>query len=277
MASPRKSRLKPSTDKPLKRTPVLSAREAARQRIQERRLSKESRNITEVEPIIPMPPKTPAAMESIFSPQSEVFSSERPTGNDTPPPQEVPGRGSRRARSAVNYAEPSLISKMRRPTKELVDAVGKDGRPLHGAIIKRIDKPTSQWKPAYSANVAESTTRDEPPSPLKNKASSITKEVEVEESSVKEPVPKPRRRSQAVRFQPSDEEVRKAEMAIFDFTDSSPSETSISKKATKTSGSRRHSTVGSTAGGVVKEKADLKRHTASQTGAGAGRRRSMMV
>jgi hypothetical protein len=30
----------------------------------------------------------------------------------------------------VSYAEPSLISKMRRPTKDLCDAVGKDGRPL---------------------------------------------------------------------------------------------------------------------------------------------------
>ena len=38
------------------------------------------------------------------------------------------GRTARRARAPVNYAEPNLISKMRRPTKELVDAVVPDGR-----------------------------------------------------------------------------------------------------------------------------------------------------
>ena len=47
---------------------------------------------------------------------------------DTPPPEDFAGRGSRRPRGNVSYAEPNLRDKMRRPTKELADAVGTDGR-----------------------------------------------------------------------------------------------------------------------------------------------------
>ncbi|KAF2161556.1 hypothetical protein M409DRAFT_27954 [Zasmidium cellare ATCC 36951] len=75
-------------------------------------------------------PYTPALADDIFSPTSE-----EPLGGgacDTPPPGDLSSlsnttesgqRPSRRARSAVNYAEPSLIAKMRRPGKQMVDAV----------------------------------------------------------------------------------------------------------------------------------------------------------
>ena len=39
------------------------------------------------------------------------------------------GRASRRPRGSVSYAEPNLRDKMRRPTKDFVDAVGADDRP----------------------------------------------------------------------------------------------------------------------------------------------------
>lgn len=76
-------------------------------------------------------PATPAALD-LFSPTTSEPSA-RPEGGreGTPPPSDLSslsvttdaGRQSRRARSAVNYAEPSLIAKMRRPDKKMVDAV----------------------------------------------------------------------------------------------------------------------------------------------------------
>ena len=78
--------------------------------------------------------------DNLLSQPSEESSSRRKF-QDTPPPpdlhadatttvanSEVLGRGTRRPRSSVSYAEPNLRDKMRRPTKELVDAVGAEDR-----------------------------------------------------------------------------------------------------------------------------------------------------
>lgn len=84
-------------------------------------------------------PKTPAP-PSLFSParfepSARLASDTRP---GTPPPTDLStlstttttsddntaGRPSRRARSAVNYAEPSLVAKMRRPGRQMADAIG---------------------------------------------------------------------------------------------------------------------------------------------------------
>ncbi|KAF2872479.1 hypothetical protein BDV95DRAFT_519257 [Massariosphaeria phaeospora] len=77
-----------------------------------------------------LPPKTPA-VEDVFSPPSTEPSTARPESKDTPPPGDlnssdqigIGGRPSRRVRGQVSYKEPSLNTKMRRPGKELVDAV----------------------------------------------------------------------------------------------------------------------------------------------------------
>jgi hypothetical protein len=77
-----------------------------------------------------LPPKTPA-VEDIFSPPSTEPSTARPESKDTPPPGHLTssdqtglaGRPSRRARPQISYKEPALNVKMRRPGKELVDAV----------------------------------------------------------------------------------------------------------------------------------------------------------
>lgn len=79
-------------------------------------------------------PRTPAPLD-LFSPTPSAPST-RPDDRrgDTPPPSDLSSlsiattdggdaRPSRRARAAVNYAEPSLISKMRRPDKKMVDAI----------------------------------------------------------------------------------------------------------------------------------------------------------
>jgi hypothetical protein len=67
-------------------------------------------------------PNTPERAESV----------ERGT-HDTPPPGDISSNGeatrpSRRARAAISYAEPNLRDKMRRPTKELFDAVAGEGK-----------------------------------------------------------------------------------------------------------------------------------------------------
>ncbi|KAF2840833.1 hypothetical protein M501DRAFT_1030049 [Patellaria atrata CBS 101060] len=100
---------------------------------------KEVLETVEIEPdTAALPPKTPAGLD-LFSPTiSTEPSVARQESKDTPPPPDISsmtaaeaiqnGRAGRRARASVNYAEPNLISKMRRPTKDLVDAVQRDVR-----------------------------------------------------------------------------------------------------------------------------------------------------
>lgn len=76
-------------------------------------------------------PETPAALD-VFSPFTSEPSAQQLGARDTPPPSDLSSisntteggqRPSRRARSAVNYAEPSLVAKMRRPDKKMADAI----------------------------------------------------------------------------------------------------------------------------------------------------------
>jgi hypothetical protein len=98
---------------------------------------------TSVEPIksveLQPEPETPAAPD-IFSPSSSQPSTVRESRDTPPPPDLGPGtegqRPSRRARPAVSYAEPSLRDKMRRPTKDLIDAVSKDEKAHRGSGVK---------------------------------------------------------------------------------------------------------------------------------------------
>jgi hypothetical protein len=127
-------------------------------------------------------PETPAAPD-IFSPSSSQPSTARAESRDTPPPPDLglgadAQRPSRRARGAVSYAEPNLRDKMRRPTKDLVDAVTKDQKAQRGSIVKlEEDAPSAMmtikaeseadddWKrmPAASSATVEN-------SPLSSKA-----------------------------------------------------------------------------------------------------------
>ncbi|KAL9124111.1 MAG: hypothetical protein Q9217_006526 [Psora testacea] len=75
----------------------------------------------------------PSGLDPFFSTVSDP-PQPRPQMHDTPPPGDLGqdtgaesfGRVSRRPRGSVSYAEPNLRAKMRRPTKELVDAVGAE-------------------------------------------------------------------------------------------------------------------------------------------------------
>ncbi|MCJ1475329.1 hypothetical protein MMC13_003991 [Lambiella insularis] len=93
------------------------------------------------------PPATPIYPDpGIFSPLSSQPSTSRPESRDTPPPTDIHstesststaiGRSTRRPRGTVSYAEPNLRDKMRRPGKELVDAVGADERAQRAASVQ---------------------------------------------------------------------------------------------------------------------------------------------
>ncbi|KAL8645366.1 MAG: hypothetical protein Q9210_006740 [Variospora velana] len=87
------------------------------------------------------PPETSAPVPlDTCSPDDCEPPTARPESRDTPPPVDLDpemantnafgslGRASRRQKGSVSYAEPNLRDKMRRPTKELVDAVGAEER-----------------------------------------------------------------------------------------------------------------------------------------------------
>jgi hypothetical protein len=143
-----------------------------------------------------LPPKTPAALgQDVFSPIST-----EPSIRSTYQTKEAAilnsvedvlngsiGRGSRRARAAVSYAEPSLRDKMRRPGKELVgaveglngtrdstshsrstslDRVKSDGEKENGVPVK-LESCTAEngtWK-----KLPDTGKKEDPTSPLKDK------------------------------------------------------------------------------------------------------------
>jgi Shugoshin C terminus len=134
-------------------------------------------------------PVTPAPIDDdVFSPSSRP-STARAESRDTPPPGDLASsdanaaaRPSRRQRSAVSYAEPSLRDKMRRPGKEMVDAVTgarrgsvsipelhKEGRPSIGS-----EPSSSKLEEEAKGELPRRLKTKEPTSPLTAKFSSTT-------------------------------------------------------------------------------------------------------
>jgi hypothetical protein len=113
----------------------------------------------------PPPPEVVHLLESATALPSAAPSSPTPTTpdrsapkdmlHDTPPPADISSTGetirpSRRARPAISYAEPNLRDKMRRPSKQLFDAVTGEGKFAHRASSHKSDDlpsgPTSSSK-----------------------------------------------------------------------------------------------------------------------------------
>ncbi|KAL9611419.1 MAG: hypothetical protein Q9167_003925 [Letrouitia subvulpina] len=92
--------------------------------------------------------ETPRARSPEVSPVALGLTAPPNQSRDTPPPTELSqqsadtnasgsmGRASRRQRGAISYTEPNLRDKMRRPTKDLVDAVGTEERQQHISNVK---------------------------------------------------------------------------------------------------------------------------------------------
>ncbi|PGH17016.1 hypothetical protein AJ79_01400 [Helicocarpus griseus UAMH5409] len=82
----------------------------------------------QVEEIREIPEKNTAELDTAAFLSTEPPESCQETRDAPPPSSSGTSRPSRRSRGSVSYAEPNLRDKMRRPTKELVDAVTGEAR-----------------------------------------------------------------------------------------------------------------------------------------------------
>ncbi|TEA16031.1 Shugoshin [Colletotrichum sidae] len=144
----------------LEKSKPRTARERVAQKVKEAEVEEDIQTAP-VEVPIPSPSPPPSAVDVI--PSTETVSVEaallspaspEPTSRmslpgvrDTPPPADISSQGetsrpSRRARAAVSYAEPNLRDKMRRPTKELFDAVSGQTRYLQRSGSAKSDSGT---------------------------------------------------------------------------------------------------------------------------------------
>ncbi|CAK7274097.1 hypothetical protein SEPCBS57363_005985 [Sporothrix epigloea] len=107
-------------------TPPLKNQEQSTQTVISNELSTCAGSLESLCPQTPPPPT-----ESLLTTQRLV--PVESGGRDTPPPADTflqgeTSRPNRRSRASVSYAEPNLRDKMRRPTKELFDAVAGEGK-----------------------------------------------------------------------------------------------------------------------------------------------------
>lgn len=135
LLSPKKATKAAVTGDPKK---TMAGSEPANAPIKKKRVVPITLDIPNLEPPIvlkpPQEPETPSADPGhVFPDTPETKSVKDPSARDTPPPADISVHGetsrpSRRARAAISYAEPNLRDKMRRPTKELYDAVTGEGK-----------------------------------------------------------------------------------------------------------------------------------------------------
>ncbi|KAM0511095.1 hypothetical protein ACHAPE_010243 [Trichoderma viride] len=118
----------------------------------------------------------PIRESSLFSPSSPAIATLLDgSRGDTPPPNDISSSGetsrpSRRNRMTFSYAEPNLRVKMRRPTKELFDAVAGEGK--YARRISNYDPAVSESaKTQRQIEVTDAATEsgNAPASPLATK------------------------------------------------------------------------------------------------------------
>jgi len=218
-----------------------------------------------------MPPQTPAALDDVLSPLStepSITAEQRPKEAAMLNSVEDVlsgsiGRGSRRARAAISYAEPNLRDKLRRPGKEFVGAVEgiERARMVHADRDREREKSTEangvrlvkikqekgtrgevKWKELPMANV--DSKQEELTSPLRDKEVRSTTEVALH---------RPKTAAERVGENEDANELDKAveRLSIFDPPVSSPVEpegkhnmdttTTAAAKRKATAATRRHS------------------------------------
>ncbi|KAI1497388.1 hypothetical protein F5X99DRAFT_23955 [Biscogniauxia marginata] len=157
--------------KPPVQDEVSKAKADLRRDEQSKERTRSKKEAIQVEiPALPPPPAPVASIEveqDNLSPEPHLTVPDSPEPlapkeeiRDTPPPSDISyrgetSRGSRRARTAVSYAEPNLRDKMRRPTKQLFDAVSGEGKHMRRTSQSKKDEPQSG-----PSSVAKSEGRD---------------------------------------------------------------------------------------------------------------------
>lgn len=219
----------------------------------------------------------PLAEPELLSPNSpeHIPPVEAPRG-DTPPPADIScmgetSRPSRRNRTSVSYAEPNLRDKMRRPTKDLVNAV-VDRRSSQLELIGRESFNMKQQDSDMSMAAKETESSSIPASPLANKG------VAAEERPIYKTTKSSKRSSTATKAVETTEEVpasqesldtiSSTDVDVYEVIDSSPQPEVPAegrRKTTKGRSSRRFSS--------SVESDD----TTVSTERSSSRRRSMMV
>ncbi|KAK7429588.1 hypothetical protein QQZ08_003968 [Neonectria magnoliae] len=240
---------------------------------------------------------TPVTDIALLSPSSpETVASNDGSRGATPPPTDInssrePARPSRRARAAVSYAEPNLRDKMRRPTKELYDAVAGEGKnarrssqaeplALDSVKVKREMDLEASWKKLPLAPTVQSDQSPDniPASPLAGK---VSPPLELRHSAA---IEKGRRMSMFVKETALDHKYDKetegtkdepassdssniSEVDLYEFTPSSPQpEKQADPEVTRKAGGRRASRRVSSAvpnedGLTTKERASSRRRS----------------
>ncbi|OLN95305.1 Shugoshin [Colletotrichum chlorophyti] len=208
VTSPVKNAKATTGDCVLEKPKPRAARQRAAQKIKE---SEAEAEVTEV-PCHPLQPaqiidvlpstETVPLEAALLSPASPEPTSRMSLSSvrDTPPPADISSHGetsrpSRRARAAISYAEPNLRDKMRRPTKELYDAVSGQTRYLQrsgsanseqlteegSTMIKRESTDGDVWKQMAAAASPSPKVRQrgtashEPADKLEESATTTTK------------------------------------------------------------------------------------------------------
>ncbi|KUI58757.1 Shugoshin [Cytospora mali] len=129
---------------------------------------------------IPQEPETPSADPGHVYPDTPETRSAPDNPRDTPPPADISSYGetsrpSRRARASVSYAEPNLRDKMRRPTKELLDAVSGEGK----------YRRSSMAQTGFSASASKVQAEHENPGPS---SQLLTVEAAIAEEAARRPI-----------------------------------------------------------------------------------------
>lgn len=112
-------------------------------------------------------PETPSADPGVVFPDTPETKSTSEKPRDTPPPADISSHGetsrpSRRVRASVSYAEPNLRDKMRRPTKDLLDAVSGEGKYKRTSSAHHVTSASAS-KPAPDGELTRSASTTQLP------------------------------------------------------------------------------------------------------------------
>ncbi|KHN98315.1 shugoshin [Metarhizium album ARSEF 1941] len=198
---------------------------------------------------------------------------------DTPPPADISlngetSRASRRNRTTISYAEPNLRDKMRRPTKELFDAVAGEGK--YARRASHCESSTAEGaKIKRESDVIPAAGEVAAPEPGSIPASPLAKKSLAQGASMAVITERRRPASRAPDFaadlDPEADENESGEVDVYEFTSSSPQidsnapvETTRATRHRGTNTRRRSAAVDSEENSSARERS-------------ASRRRSMMV